>query len=366
MKKKKIGILTLHNSYNYGALLQAFATYKFLSKRYESVFIDYQNKFEKKYNKIFSYRKTLSLKQNLLIYIKNTFFRSFYWCSKSFNEFIKSLPKTDKVIDSDLLKYNFDIIISGSDQIWNPEIFGNIIDEKYLLNFKTTAKKISYASSLGSYNIEEKNKNIFKKNLSKFSKISVRETYAKDKIEKIIDKDIKVVCDPTMLLSKKEWSLLIDKQNVKIPKEKYILVYLMSKFEDYEEIIVKYAKNNNLKIAFVTFSNIKRNNIDYYFKGLNPLEFLYAIKNSEIVFTNSFHGTIFSLILNKEFYSLYFQKNPKRCENLLDKFDLSNRLVKNYEDILQSQDIDFCSINKKIEEISEDSKNWLINSIEGE
>lgn len=363
---KKVGILTLHNSYNYGALLQSYATYKFLNKKYDVVFIDYQNSFEKKYNKIFSYRKTLSFKKNVMNFLKNTIFKSFYWCNKSFNDFIRLLPKTDKIISEDLTLYNFDTIISGSDQIWNPEIFGNIIDEKYLLKFQTNAKKISFASSLGSYELEKKDEEIFKRNLNTFENISVREEYAKEILENIVNKNIKVVCDPTMLLSNKEWNELINNNKVKLPTEKYILIYLMSKFEDYEDIIVKYARENNYKIAFITFSDIKRKNIDYYFKGLNPLEFLYVLKNAEVVLTNSFHGTIFSLMLNKEFYSLYFSKNPKRCENLLKQFELSNRLIKKYEDIEKNEKINYEKINKMIESISNDSKKWLTDSIEGE
>lgn len=365
MEKNKIGILTLYKSYNYGAVLQAFATYRFLEgKNYEVKLINYQNKYEKKYNKLFSYRKNLSMKDNLIIFLKNTVFGSYKYCKKSFQTFISKMPATKEIKNKeDIELYNFGCMVAGSDQIWNPNIFGGEFDPYYFLNFTENIKKISYASSIGSYEFSQKQLETVKELLDPFSHISVREEFAKKELLNVLDdKSIEIVSDPTMLLSKEYWSEFAQ-GDIKI-QEPYILVYLMSKYEEYEDIIIEYAAKHHLKIALVCFSDIKRKKVDYYLRGLTPSEFLNYIKNASIVMTNSFHGTVFSIIFNKDFYSLYFSKNPTRVENLLKKFELEDRIVREYNDVQKVSAINKEKVDKKYEEISQESRDWFINAIE--
>lgn len=367
--KKKIGILTFNNSNNYGAVLQAYATYKFLlDNGYEAKFINYQNDYECKNNKLFSYRKNLSLKKNIIIFVKNTMFLSSYYSYKSFKNFIEKMPKTKKIKANEFEKIKeFDVIVAGSDQIWNPSIYGGEIDQNFLLNFETNARKISYASSLGSYKISGENAQIYYEALNKFHSVATREDFAVKELEKIGIRNVKKVCDPTMLLTGERWEELIKESYKKITDENYLVVYLMSQYEEYQEQIKKIADFYNLKIVFVSFSNIKRKYVDYYAKGYSPFEFLSLIKNSNLVLTNSFHGTVFSLLFNKEFFNLENKKNPERVRSLLNQLDLNTRILK--EDSLEKmqlediQKIDYKLVNKKVEEFANDSKKWFIENI---
>lgn len=365
---KKIGILTFNNSYNYGAVLQAFATQKFLSNMgNEAEFINYQNEYEYKYNKLFSYRKNLSLKRNIIILIKNTLFFSFWYCNKSFNKFIKSMPKTCRCNSEQLNNLNFDIIIAGSDQIWNPNIYGENMDWNFLLDFNTKAKKISFASSLGSYKISDEYKEKYLKCLNDFYAISVREDFAVKQLEDLGLNNIKKVCDPTMLLSSKEWKNIINIPYKKIKGKKYALVYLMSQYEEYEEQIKKIADFYNLKIVLVSFSNLKRKYVDCYAKSYNPLEFLNILNDAELVLTNSFHGTVFSLLFSKNFFNLENIKNPERVKSLLKQMNLTDRIIKKNDDVINSlkniKDINYKKVQKEMEKFSKDSRDWLISKI---
>lgn len=367
---KKIGILTFNNSYNYGALLQAYATIKFLKlKNFDVKFINYVNKYEHKWNKLFSYRKKLSIKDNLVILIKNIFFGNYYYNKKSFKNFINSLPKSEKLNKKRLINYNkFDILIAGSDQIWNPNIYGGDMDTTFLLDFSTTSKKISFASSFGSYKLNSSEKKVFKRCLKDFSFVGVREDFGVSQIKKLGIENVKKVCDPTMLLSSDEWRTLIKSEVIESIDEPYLVVYLMSKYEDYANQIKKIADYYSLKIVFVTFSNLKRKYVDFYAKGYTPFQFLKLIQNSNLVLTNSFHGTVFSILLNKEFINLENTNNPERVKTLLNHFDLSNRIIKKDDDIDKTLSkinvINYAKINEKIDYLSTDSKQALLNAID--
>ncbi len=366
--KKKIGILTFHNSFNYGALLQAYATQKFLSENgYDASFIDYSNNYENKGNKMLSIRKNLSFKRNIIQNIKNVVFGGYYYTNKCFSRFIKQLYKTEKMNSNS----NFDsfyAIISGSDQIWNPNIYGGILDTMYLLDFDYRGKKISYASSMGSYLIDDSIKGKYKEALEKYYAISVREEHAANELKKIGIKNIQIVCDPTMLLSRKYWLSVANEFNTNVKSKKYILVYLMSKYENYQDKIKAIKDYYKLDVVFVTFSRIKRNFVDEYALGYSPFEFLSLINNAELVLTNSFHGTVFSLLFNKNFFNLENSGNSKRTETLLKTVGLDNRIIKPSDNVIEKikdiKDVDYFDVNLKIEDYSTKSKLWLLNALD--
>lgn len=365
--KKKIGIITFHNSFNYGALLQSYATQEFLEENgFESLFIDYSNKYENKGNKIINIRKNLSFKQNIIQNIKNILFGGYYYSKKSFSKFINELHKTIPITND----YDFDTfyaIISGSDQIWNPNIYGGKIDNTYLLDFAFNGKRISYASSIGSYIIDEHNEPIYKDALKKYNHISVREEHAATELKKIGINNIDIVCDPTFLLGRDFWNNIANRNHINLKSKKYILVYLMTKYENYEKQIKIIKDYYKMDVVFVTFSRIKRKHIDEYAMGYSPFEFLSLIKNAELVLTNSFHGTVFSLLFNKSFINLERPDNSKRSEALLNKLNLNDRILKNDDDVLDKishmSKLNYNHINFMIEEYSNYSKTWLLNAL---
>lgn len=205
---KKIRIITFHNAHNYGAMLQAYA----LSKKIENMdnqveFIDYRNKNVENGNRIININKNKLIKSilsNIVYYNKN---RRRY---NNFNKFMnQNLQLTERRYDNvEELKQDSpkaDIYITGSDQVWNKDIVGSI-EDSYTLNFgDDNVKRISYAASIGKSIIAEPDKNVINHKLERIDYISVREEDAKHALSQIVNKNIEVVLDPTLLIDKKEW-----------------------------------------------------------------------------------------------------------------------------------------------------------------
>ncbi len=341
---KKVGITTFYNAYNYGAFLQTFALQKALEKKYDVTNIAYTcNKIKKDYKLI----KTNNLKK----LIKSIIF--IFPNLKRKNKFNWSV---DKYIKLSNLDDSYDCVIAGSDQIWNIKLTGGY-DKVYSLEYFNDIKKISYASSVGDETLISKNKEQYKKILSNIDIISVREESAKKELEKLTKKDIKVNLDPTLLLSKEEWdSYTLDNEI----KEPYIFSYFVGVTEDNYNFLNKLT--NNLGMKTLSYSeNPKEKNILKKCFTDDPFEFISRIKYADLVFVSSFHGTVFSIIFNKQFYCMPPKDKGNRIINLLNKLGLSSRIVSSddIDKIDVNKKIDYVDVNKKLKELRNDSLEWL-------
>ena len=195
---KKIGILTFHNAYNYGAVLQCYALQKVIGNKNFNVEVINYNDF----NVMDSYRFFPKNNRNLKSFIKSVIkVVLFYGKTKKrynkFDEFIKNnyILSKNKYTKEDLLNedsINYDCLITGSDQVWSISIVGELSDI-YTLNFANDKiNKISYAASVGDASTIKRNKNLFKNKISKINHISVREDDAKNELEKILTKQLRL------------------------------------------------------------------------------------------------------------------------------------------------------------------------------
>lgn len=356
---KKIGIVTISYGNNYGNKLQNYAMQEiYLKLGYDVETI----KFIPKINKVVEFKSKLKrISISLIINKINKIFNSkklnrIYNNRKiNFDEFNKKINFSKKIYNNDNykeLKDKYDIYSAGSDQIWNPE-FSDFSDY-YLLDF-IKENKIAYAPSFGISKLKEKDIPKFKNALKSFSSLSIREESGKAIIKKLIDKEVKVVLDPTMLLEVKYWDKIL-----KFPKElenkKFVFTYFLGGInKERKKEIDKLIKKNNYELVDVsdTFSS----NYSY-----GPEEFIGLIKNSEIVLTDSFHAVVFSSLYNKEFivFSRINQTGGKmnsRIDTLLSKFNIKNRYYNgNFENI---EKIDYNYFNKEIKKEREDSINYL-------
>ena len=168
-------------------------------------------------------------------------------------------------------------------------------DEAYLLNFCKDEQKVSYAASIGKSSISEEEQQRLKKNLKSFRMISVREKTGKDLLDSLIQKDIFVNCDPVALLSKEAW-----KKVAVLPKENnYILVYMLVRSDRLMDAAVEYGKKMGKQVILIN-DNIRRQYPVTYKRYISPEQFVGLFCNADAVFTNSFHGTMFSIIFEKE------------------------------------------------------------------
>lgn len=308
----KIGIITFHASFNYGSMLQAYALQTFLERNgHEVEIINFRTDKQKSmYPKPLRFNSRNRIKQSIKrILLEPSSIGPLYKKWHLFDQFLNShLHITKEFSTEEELKHanlKYDLLITGSDQIWNTDC-GDYSDAFFGNFVAPSTPKIAYAVSMGPHP-ETKNPNYYKKEVKNFKAISVREQRTKDFLEKNeIYKNVEVVVDPTMLLSKDNWDDLIgDKPLI----DGDYLFYYTPFGPNYQFLdeAVKIAKQENLPIicdnsywprALRNYPTVRP------YSAVGPIEFLNFIKNAKVVCGGSFHLMIFSIIFDKEFYSI--------------------------------------------------------------
>ena len=320
----------MHKVLNYGSALQAYALQHYISSLgYDAELIDYI--FPNGNRKVI-----LTFKQRLIYTIKSLlsgklrkkrrfqkFYKKYYVCTdKRFNS-----PE-----ELSNAKFDYDILMTGSDQVWNPKHIKD--DYSFFLPFASErTKKVSYASSFSTAEIPDELKPIYKGFLGSYYTISVREKSGVRIVKELVGKDAEMVCDPTLLLFKEEWSELIkDKPNP--IGQPYILAYILRyAYDPYPEInriIDAVQKELGLHLVFLdgSLSDMKRKNATVI-RNAGPLEFLNLVKNASFIITTSFHGTAFALNFGIPFYSVIKDKSgfDTRMIDLLAEVECEDRAV---------------------------------------
>ena len=362
---KKIGIVTFYNAHNYGAMLQAMALQDYLKEQGNEVYIiNYRNKIiDKRYNFCdWNGNKFICLIKNIIKFI--LYYKKYKIRYNSFEKFIDenfNLSKQYNLINE--LKQNppeYDIYVTGSDQVWNHKITSGL-DDIYTLNFgNKKICKVSYAASIGNDKIDSKMLEEYRKKLSSLDYISVRETTAKKQLSKILNKDIYEVLDPTLLYDKKYWNKKIE--NIKKEKEKYILAYQIDSNPEYNKIVNYLSKKTGYKVIYFEMRN--KNSYDSLRNAFtsSPLEFISLIKNAEYVVNTSFHGTVFSILFEKKFFVVPHKETGSRMVDFLKKLKLSNRIFYTFKDFLQlnyDMEIGYNTVNKILESERIESKKYI-------
>lgn len=373
---KKIAKLTwLHNG-NYGTVLQAFALQKYLEKNgFDVTDIDYKASLTTKLLNWWKNKNSIKLfvgKFKELKHKDNQYEKKFNDRAKKFDDFMKQNMKLTTLCRSpqDLKEISdkFDIFICGSDQIWSPALMNPV----FYFDFVDSEKiKIAYAPSFGVVNTTEKKKEQIKGYIEKFKYLSVRETQGQTFINQLIDKDVPVEVDPTMLIDKCEWEKYAKDVSIKEP---FIFCYLLTENETYLQEIRRISKEKGLKVVIIPTA---KGPFDTGFEQIidaGPAEWLGYIKNAELVCTDSFHGCIFSSIFNREFILFKrFSDTSKASENsrvytLTKMLYLEDRLIdeKNISNIEKLAEIDFSAVNEIIRQESDRSGKWILDILEVE
>lgn len=317
MKKKRIGIITITELENYGNRLQNYALQTVLEKMGFEV--------ETIHNYIiYKYRKSFKFKIKQII--KTVLYRNsaFFWClvrQRRFDKFDSTYIKfadeysTVDYID-DALKDRYDYFVAGSDQIWNPCFCFNFDFD--FVNFASVDKRVAYAASFGVDYVPYEKKELFKDYLNGMRLISVREYAGKNIVKKLIGRDVPVLVDPTMLISADEWKK-IEKKPKWLKNKKYILKYFLGN-GDYEKDILEKNGYDNYEIVDIGKEKSKKFTV-------SPDEFIYLIRHSELIMTDSFHGTVFSIIMEKPFIHCFRAGENddmnSRIHTLFEKFDIN-------------------------------------------
>lgn len=339
----KIGIITVHDSQNFGSFLQAFALRTVLLNLGHDVYF-IQRRSSKEVKKSF-----IGKTKNIKKYLFNC---------KKYKNFSKDIEMF-KTLTLDEVKKdnNIDVLIIGSDELWNINIPSFRQEYFYGIGLKAK-KKIAYAISSGSatYNQLLNYQNIIN-GIKELDKIFVRDRLTEQNIEKISGIKPEFTCDPTFLIDicnfKKESSIKIN--------YKYILIYSYLYTEKQKEYITKYARERGLKILSAgLYCSFADKNIN-----CSPLEFSEIICKAEAVITTTFHGTIFSILNKKKF--VVFEAREK-TKDVLEKTGLLNAMIdenKGYNEFEKQFEInlDFENAHKLIKEMREISIDKLKNEL---
>lgn len=361
----KIAILTwLHNG-NYGSVLQAYALQRILRDQgYETENVDYAPSTKQKVINLIVNRNSPKLfleKWDSYLAKKATgASNEIERKNRKFDMFCKEyINLTERYYSPNQIRKiigKYDAYICGSDQIWSPVLLNPV----YYLDFLNLSdKKISYACSFGVAEVDKKKQNKISNYLKRFDAISVREAAGKEIVKSLIGKDVPVMPDPTLLLSKDRWNSVAKSVNC---GSKYVFCYFLTWNKEYWEYANEVSSELDCEIVIVPSVKETYNVKARVIKDAGPEEWIGLVKNAAYIITDSFHGTVFSLIFNKQFTILkrFSDDNPKsqnsRIHTLLNRYDINSRLgVK--ADIFSQ--IDYEKINNSIEQDRIYALNWI-------
>lgn len=369
----KIGLITFSRAKNYGGILQAYALYKYLEMLGHDVFfIDYILERSNIYDKKIFVKNTTKKskfwgKTIVLQYIwEKLYFNSIKNDYLKFSDFIEKHCKfSRKYFSYDELVQECpqaDIYVTGSDQIWNSDYNPNkALDSPFYLGF-TDGYKISYASSFGNADIPEQNKEDVKKYLGQYAKISVREASGVSLLQEL-DIDAVETIDPTLLWDRYFWDGI--KKDVTIDS-KYLLLYQVKFDANIYNLAKMIAKKKKLKLKIITMNrNELRKYMDEVIVTPEVGEWISYIEKAELIFTDSFHATVFSILYNKEFIvnSASRKGMAGRITGLLNKLDLNSREMCDFEentiDGILNAAINWEIVKEKLDIKRKESKKWL-------
>ena len=296
----RVGILTFHDADNFGAVLQTYALYKSICMIADDADVKIINyKCEKVLDNM-SFRENVKKRGLIKAIYKYPQFISIH---KKFNNFRRQyLPLTEElnsIIELQELTDKYDVIISGSDQVWNLKLTGN--DSVYYQSFyQKENKKYSYAASMGVYWFEQGQVEKYRKILSEFACISLREETTADKF-KDLGLSVRTDLDPTLLLGREGWNVIASDKFV---NKKYIALYMVPYQKEVVERAFDIQKRTGLPIILLSKSREPKSAT--HAGNMTPEEFIGAIRDAEYVVTNSFHGTAFSIMFHRKF-CIYLQ-----------------------------------------------------------
>lgn len=343
----KVGVITGYYSENSGTLLQAYSIGRVIEKMgYEVVYINTKNKYSSHSIKLMLGR---FIKESLRGKLKNA--KAAIIKYKNFSESIKMY---NVISIEEAKEYGIEKFVIGSDTVWN-------LEDKYFREAHVQywpivegIETISYAAAVGNSKVSTMEKYAYTKEcLNNMKCIAVRDNYSKSVIQKLTDKAVEVVCDPTILIETEElekFKRVLDIAN------KYILIYIFEELESsLVDEIVKYAKQNKLQIISLgkSFRWCDEQVI------ISVENFVSYYSQAAFVITNTFHGNVFSILFNRQFICAPCEK--KKVIELLAEMGLEQRRISTKDDFVNTsnEQIEYTNVNNKIQGVREKSKSYL-------
>lgn len=379
---KKIGLCACYNTKNFGSMLQTLATEKELEELgFDYEIIRYSRKLtpaliirslsripemikhkqdrfkqDKRLNHFPEVKKGIKTRNAYFDQFMNETFVHFSPVYDTFGQLVKAAK-------------NYDAVLVGSDQLWRPEGYTTGF---YTLEFvPDEVKKIAYATSFGVSQIPVRKRSTAKKFLNRIEHISVRELRASEMVKELTGRTVTTVVDPTLLFDAEQWDKIIPVAPVEEVGEHYIFCYLLGTNTEHRKAVEMLAKKTGCSIVTIPhLDEFVENDLHFGDKQLynvGPAEFVNLIRYAEYVCTDSFHGSVFSILNHKQFvtFSRFADesKNSRnsRIESLLSQTGLKARHCKEYSRLIEQigQEISYEQVEKKLAKMREQSVKYL-------
>lgn len=377
---KKIGIITILKVNNYGAELQAYATQKVLQLMgYDAEIIDYLFYKNPRHKRTQMSKPTarMSLRKHLqeLLYpivaqwkarnyrelqrVRDAKFERFH------DENTKQSVCYDTIDKLKSAKLDYDVLMTGSDQVWNPGIYSSL--DPYLLRFgDDSLRRIAYAASFGVSQLPDDVRNYYREALMRYSAIGVREDNAVNLVKNLSGKDAKLVLDPTLLLDKEQW-MKVAKPVEGLPDKPYVLIYELSDIPYIKQVAMYMSEKTGMPIVRICKNASLEDKEDDILNIIDagPAEFLYLFDKAGYVVTNSFHGTAFSINFGKQFYTVIplGKSNNSRQKSILKLMGCEERMLTEGGEMPEMEKLDTDRIGEKLRVERQNSIGFLKNAI---
>ena len=326
---RRIGICTLYyENKNYGANLQAYALQSVVAAMgmtAELLCYHYRDKLRFFLRNIKNYCKPKGMEWSN-IRIRN----------HAIDNFNKSIPHSRLYFVNTIKKANdyYDIFITGSDQVWNPDWINPFL----ALEFTDASKKtIAYAASTGKIRLNREQQTRLKRAVDHTDFISIREAESIPALQELTSKPVEYVLDPTLLLSRDEWNVICSDR---IVQEEYMFCYFLGNNGNLRNVAREYAKKRGLKLVTLPYLNGRYRQVDDGFGDnclydVSPKDFISLIKYASFVMTDSFHAAVFSHIYEREFVVSGGGKNEMGCRmiSLTKLFGTEERYIREHDEV---------------------------------
>ena len=352
-KKTRIGICTFHYAVNPGSTWQAYALYKTIASLGPDLDVRLVNYQETRYR---GWMMTFKLKWPPIHIVYQLYKITSYLRYQRFWNCIGGLGKR---MDDETIQNleGYDVIVAGSDQIWNLELTGRNLN--FFIPFCKGAKKISYAASIGGKDFPEEDKVVVARYLRNFSHLSVREPEAQVAIEQLIGRKPELVLDPSLLLQKSNYEKIAWKPRV---KKDYILLHIVNINSEVIPFARRFAEAKGLQIVECHGHIEKKYKDDKILRRPDPRKWLGYLMNAKYVFTDSFHGCAFCIICHVPFYVRISSANTgmsSRIYNILGRYGLNDRLFEDENAMFALGNIDFSRSDAMLQKDREQSISYL-------
>lgn len=367
----KIALVTIHNANNYGAVFQAFALQEILKNYGEVQIINYDNRHVSVSFDLIRFKPTIHGILGMGKDICRIFPRKRV-ITKFKNFIAENLIQTKVYTEDELMNgagSDFDLYVSGSDQIWNPTCISgdDYLNPIYLLGFtKQGARKFSYSSSMGAYKFEGDKKRQLAFYLSQFENLSIREKESASFVSKLLDRPVKHVLDPSVLLRPEDW---LSKANISSENtigfgEKYILLYTVPKVALISKAVEYFRKKLGYKIISIEQGLSAGAIVDRQIRDAGPKDFISLFAAAEFVITDSFHGVCFSTNFKKPFVAISPGKSVNRMISYLSLLGIEDRIIYNeaeFDELDLNPNMDL--VEEKLNEVRQDCLEFISTSV---